>query len=282
MKRILCAIAFSCFFAFSGNATIQEDAVSHDPATDKTMPDENNQANGQFQNINAASFLNIAKINVSSFVVKTISLQYERVLTPKISACLGLRLTPKGGLPFSGMINSMIEADDEDEETEQFIKDMRLGGWAITPELRYYLGKGYGKGFYVSLFGRYERFSLNSVYPFKDDNNVTTNIAFDGHYSSTGIGLMIGSQFMLGNRLTLDWWILGPYYARPKVELSGSGFNLSDDDRQQLQESLDGVEIDFASFKTKSVVTNTTANVKIDGGSVPLLRGFGLCLGVRF
>jgi len=261
-------------FAISGNASTDTMVVNTAFTEGQAAPDD------QALNTTASSFQNIVKLNVSSLVLKTFSLQYERVITPKLSACFGLRLTPKGGLPFPGTINSMI--DNEDAETKQFIKDTRLGGWAITPEVRYYLGQGYGKGFYIGVFGRYERFNLQSVYPYKDNNNVTTNIGFEGHYASTGIGVIVGSQFVLSDRITLDWWILGPYYARPKVELTGSGFNLSDDDRNQLQEDLNGIEIDFSSFKTTTVVTNTTAKVNIGGGGMPLVRGFGLCLGVRF
>jgi len=282
MKKTLLLFILLSFITHLVDAATQDTTSAAATSTVKTEEEEDaspDDSDGQMTM--AAPFQNIVKMNVSSLIVKNFSFQYERVLTPKLSACLGIRLMPKGGMPFSGTLASKID-DDDDDAAKQFIKKMDMGGWAITPELRYYFGKGYGKGFYLSVFGRYERFDLNSVYAYKDDNNVTTNIAFDGHYSSTGIGLMIGSQFMLGSRVTLDWWILGPYYARPKADLNGSGFNLSNEDRDQLQEDIDGVEIDLLSFKTTAAVTNTTATIKVGGSSAPLVRGFGLCLGVRF
>ncbi|KAA5534673.1 DUF3575 domain-containing protein [Taibaiella lutea] len=285
MKKTLLTLILLSSVVYAVYAAKHETISAPATSTIKTAEndDEASADNSDDQMSADITSQNIVKMNFSSLVVKNFSFQYERVLVPKLSACLGIRFMPKSGLPFSGTVASKIEEDDDnDDATTQFIKKMDMGGWAITPELRYYFGRGNGKGFYAGLFVRYERFDLNSVYVYKDDNNVTTNIGFDGHYSSAGVGLMIGSQFMLSSRFTLDWWILGPYYAKPKVELSGSGFNLSDKDRDQLNENLNGIEIDFSSFKTTSVVSNTTASLKVDGGSLPLVRGFGLCLGFRF
>lgn len=220
---------------------------------------------------------NIVKINASSLIVKNISLQYERILHKRMSVALGLRFMPKTGLPFRGSIENAI--DEEDEETLKFVRETRAGGFAITPEFRYYVGAGYGKGFYLAPFARYERFNIESIYPFTDEDGMTQDIDFKGHNSTIGIGLMIGSQFRLSERLTLDWWILGPYYTSNSITLKASGFSLSDDDTETLRESLEDIEL--AWLKAEATVENTRAELKASG-SFAAVRGFGLCLGFKF
>lgn len=220
---------------------------------------------------------NIVKINATSLIVKNISLQYERILNKKMSLALGLRFMPKTSLPFRGSIENAI--DEEDVETLKFIHEARTGGFAITPEFRYYLGAGYGKGFYLAPFVRYERFNIESIYPFTDENDVPRDLDFKGHNSTVGIGLMVGSQFRLSDRLTLDWWILGPYYTSNSIKLTASGFSLSDEGTEMLREDLEDIEI--AWLKAKATVENTSAELKASG-SFAAVRGFGLCLGFKF
>ncbi len=227
--------------------------------------------------------MNIVKLNLSSLVVKNISLQYERILTKKMSVGLGIRLMPKGALPFKSTIESLTETDDAngDDEVAKFLNNAKVGGFAITPEFRYYLSKrGYGHGFYVAPFVRYERFNVNSIYVFTDDKNVSTDINFKGNYSTLGIGFMLGSQFSLGNRVTLDWWILGPYYTGPRINLEASGYNLSAEDQDQLRQDLEDTKIEIGNFKFESKVDGNSATVKTKG-SLAAIRGFGLCIGIR-
>lgn len=227
--------------------------------------------------------LNIIKMNASALIVKNFSFQYERILTKRIGVAMGLRLMPKSGLPFRNTIEKIVEEDNADNSSEisRFLKETRMGGFAITPEFRYYLGKGYGQGFYIAPFLRYERFNISSVYPYENKDKITTDINFTGHYKTVGIGVLLGSQFRLSNRLTLDWWILGPYYTAPRINLEGVGYNLSAEDQKELKNELEDTKIEIGSFKINASVDGNRAEVNTKG-SLAAIRGFGLCLGVRF
>lgn len=226
---------------------------------------------------------NIIKMNASALVVKNFSFQYERILARRMSVAIGLRLMPKSGLPFRNTIEKIAEEDNADNSSEisRFLKETRMGGFAITPEFRYYLGKGYGQGFYIAPFLRYERFNISSVYPYENKNKITTDINFTGHYKTFGIGVLLGSQFRLSNRLTLDWWILGPYYTAPRINQEGVGYNLSAEDQKDLKSELEDTKIEIGSFKINASVDGNKAEINTKG-SLAAIRGFGLCLGVRF
>lgn len=238
---------------------------------------ENDPAEGRIA-VSGRGSENRAKINVSSFFVKTISVQYERIMGGRTSVALGLRLTPSSGLPFRSAIENAVN-DDADEAAGKFIADAKAGGWAITPEFRYYFGKAAGTGFYLAPFLRYEHFNIRSAYPLTDDNNQVIPIGFQGSNATFGIGFLAGSQFRLSNRLTLDWWILGPYYTSNSLNLSAKGLELSSEEQQNLRAALNGIEI--AWLKLKSDVSAHDASLKAKG-SFAAIRGFGLCLGFTF
>lgn len=225
-----------------------------------------------------AAAMNFIKLNATSLVAKNFSFQYERVLSRHISVALGFRFMPKTGLPFGGTLEDVL-VEDGSPETERFVHDARAGGFAVTPELRYYIGAGSGKGFYLAPFARYEHFSLSSTYIFTAPDNSVQSINFNGGDDVLGIGLMIGSQFRLSDHIYLDWWIAGPYYTHHSLDLNAAGFNITQDEAAVLQEELNKIEL--LNFDMKASVTNTTANLR-SGGSLAALRAFGLCLSVRF
>lgn len=269
MKKIyLILTCLLCFHCISAQVDSTDNNEETDTVTDMAMPSEISVGNVAYPH-------NIFKLNMTSLVFRNISLQYERILAPRMSVALGLRLMPKGQLSF---VSALTNAFD-DETTDNFMNSTHIGGFAFTPEFRYYMGKGYGKGFYLAPFLRYEHFNLQADYQLDNDNGSTTTIPFTGHIGTFGVGLLIGSQFNLGQHLSLDWWILGPYYTANKLNLEASNLNLTDDEANQLQAELD--DADAAWFKLKANVTNMQANASAKG-SFAAIRGFGLCLGYKF
>ncbi len=226
-------------------------------------------------------YKNIVKINVTSLAFKTFSLQYERLLGRKMSVALGVRMMPSSALPFRNAIVNATKSEDgeDDEDLTKLFEEAKLGGLAITPEFRYYLGKEAGRGFYLAPFVRYEHYNLSAPYSFLDASDQLVNVSFKGNMTSYGIGLMIGSQFKLAQRLTLDWWILGPYYSATQLSLKANNLSLTTDDQTILRESLESIE--FASVKIESEVTATSASLKAKSGFGGI-RAFGLCLGFKF
>jgi hypothetical protein len=268
-KMITCALFMGIFAASQaqGNDSLRKydpemDVLEEAPTETMTLVDYKS---------------NIAKLNVTSLLFKNVSLQYERILTKRMSVALGLRIMPKSSLPFSNAIENSIGNDDE--ETLKLIQDMRIGGFAITPEFRYYVGKGYGKGFYLAPYVRYQKFTIESSYLFTDENNEMQAIDFKGDYNNFGIGLMIGSQFKLAKNITLDWWIIGPQYGSNNMNIAGSGFQLSDEDVKTLRDDITDIEI--LGMHPEVEISNTHANIKANKGFWAL-RGFGICIGFQF
>src|SRR5690554_5918516 len=141
----------------------------------------------QDEGMNASAlYKNQVKLNLTSLAFSTVSLQYERVIGSKTTVALGIRFRPASSLPFKKYIVEQIE---DDSEVETFINDIRLGGFAFTPEFRYYLGKGAGKGFYVAPFARYETHTIKSTYLLSLDDRPESLVPFKGNLSSMGIGL---------------------------------------------------------------------------------------------
>jgi len=88
---------------------------------------------------------------------------YERILTSGLGVQLGLNTMPRGGLP-------LVPAEGALGLSEEYSIDFRLSSFALTPELRWYTGGGYGHGFYLMAYYRFQNYSLSS---FSYDFHVT-------------------------------------------------------------------------------------------------------------
>src|SRR5438045_2533697 len=94
---------------------------------------------------NAFAQQNIIKLNGLALLTTNLSFQYERSLNGKSSFALGFSYLPQRGSP------SFATSKDNSHNADDF----KLGGFAITPEYRYYF-KGDGpKGLYLAGYYRY-------------------------------------------------------------------------------------------------------------------------------
>lgn len=222
---------------------------------------------------------NLIKLNAGALLLKTFSVQYERMLSRKTSLSLGFRATPKSGLPFKSTIESIID----DDETWNNVRNLKTGSFAITPEFRYYFGKNELSGFYLAPFLRYSNYSAEMPFEY-DITDPTTNIVvasdvmpLTGTMNTYTAGIMIGSQWRLSKRFYLDWWILGPNFGASKGRIDGSK-SLSSFEQQDLREQLADLDIPLTDYTYE--VNENGANLDFDGGWAGV-RG-GLCIGFRF
>jgi hypothetical protein len=174
-------------------------------------------------------------------------------------------------------------ADITDPDEKETIKNLLISNYAITPEVRYYLGKKkYGNGLYLSLFYRYGSFNLNNIVYDSEEGEGPTMDATADVKSHTG-GLMIGSQWALGKYVCLDWWILGPHFGVSSGDVIAlSSDPLDQEDQQDIRDNLndDLVEADIPMFDYK--ISTTSDQVKLNfNGPWGGLR-FGLSFGVKF
>lgn len=127
---------------------------------------------------------NVVTLSISNLIVATPTLYYERALSDKNSAKLGLFYTTyKAG-------------------------DTKYSGLGIMPEYRIYPGsKDAPSGFYFAPFLKYQNFSLKSDY-------TDLGVPYEAKASLSGIGggLIVGNQWLFGDVVALDLFI-GPSLA---------------------------------------------------------------------
>lgn len=94
---------------------------------------------------------NMVKLNLLALTTGNISLQYERLITPKTTVGVTVNMMPSKGLPFSNSIESIVD----DKTTSAQLQQVSISSFWVTPEIRFYLGKEGYKGFYIAPFLRY-------------------------------------------------------------------------------------------------------------------------------
>lgn len=130
---------------------------------------------------------NIFKINILSPIVRTGSVFYERTIADDKSVQLGAFYTGFN------------------------VGETRFSGFGITPEFRKYFTKSKQApaGFYVAPFLRYQSFKLK-VEPSEDWDDESGTEA-KGSLNTFGGGLIVGNQWILGERFVIDAFF-GPSY----------------------------------------------------------------------
>jgi hypothetical protein len=221
--------------------------------------------------------LNFIKTNLTSIALKNYSLQYERVLSKAVSVAVTYRTMPETFIPFK---SAVLNAVGDDQDTKDIISQTKLSNYAITPEVRFYLGKGYGKGFYMATYYRYVKFTTNQVpVNYEVMAGMKKTVTLSGDLTANTGGLLLGAQWLLGKHLCLDWWIIGAHYGSGNGNFVGiPDTPLTPAEQQEVKQQLEDIDIPLTD-KTVTVTANRVA-VTLDG---PFggLRG-GISLGFRF
>jgi len=210
--------------------------------------------------------VNMVKLNFGSFLFKSFSAQYERALQKKMTVGIGFRFMPKSSLPFS----SSLESADEQ------IASLKTSNIAITPEARFYFGKGVFKGFYVAPFVRFANYNASIDYAY-DVDNTTEYIPLKGNLTTFTGGVLIGAQWRIANKVYFDWSIFGPQYGFSNGKISGKK-SLNAEEQQSLKEELDGIDLPLG--KMTSTVDGNGATVKFNGPWAGIRANLGI--GYRF
>jgi hypothetical protein len=220
---------------------------------------------------------NLVKVNLTSIPLGNFSFQYERAVAKKISAVIGFRLMPNSGLPLKSVIKGAID----DEETWGHFENLTMSNFAITPEVRFYLGKSVFRGFYIAPFARIANYSVKTPFEFEYDHPIDglqeEIIPLEGKVSAFTGGFMLGAQWKLPKSIYLDWWILGPNYGSSSGNIKGNK-NLSSEEQVGIREGL--TDLDDLFFVEGYEVNSSGAKVDIKGpwGGVRA----GIALGFRF
>ena len=212
------------------------------------------------------------KVNLSSFATKGYGFQFERQIGKKFTVALGYSLIPEGKIAFQSVIENLI--DDPNVK----VGDFRLGTSIITPELRWYVGKkGAFHGFYLAPYGRFSTYTMQVPVSFNGTLDKRTAL-FNGKITNSLGGLMLGSNFKMGKRLTLDWWILGAGIGSASGNLVAA-IALNPLEQKTLKDQLDSINIPFT---TTENTVNSNGAIVTTTGSMAGIRGLGINLGIRF
>lgn len=226
---------------------------------------------------------NLIKVNLFSLPLRNVSLQYERPVAKKISVAFGARLMPEGPLPLMSVAKKIAKRDNIDDDISDQLDNFRIGNFALTPEVRFYMGKQALRGFYIAPFARYATFDVTLPFDLETEdanNQVTTErIDMKGDLSTIAGGILIGAQWKLSKMVYLDWHIVGPHYGKAKGNLSGNK-NMTQAEQDDLRLLLAELEDDIPFVKLESNVNASGAQIKVNGPWAGIRTG--LSLGIRF
>ncbi len=221
--------------------------------------------------------MNIIKTNVTAFAFRNINLSYERSINRWFAINVGFGTVLEGSVPF---MNAFLSKEDEKD-----FQNIRVKASNFTIEPRFYIGEGYGKGFYFAPYYRYSKVSSNT-FDFMYDYNAlgtTYEIPLKGKGDANGNsgGLMVGAQFFLNKQhnLVLDFWIAGAHYGSGTGDFTlRSDVLLTPEMQAQLKKEIENLDIPFVKY---TVETNSNgANINVNGPWAGLRSGFSL--GYRF
>ncbi|MFM9021411.1 MAG: DUF3575 domain-containing protein [Sediminibacterium sp.] len=220
---------------------------------------------------------NIFRVNLSSLVLKNYHVTYERALSKKISLSVSYRLMPKGSLPFKDYFDNSVSGS-----ALQF-NGIQVGNSAITPELRFYLGKGTMKGFYLAPYARFASFEATTPINYTSTGGGSAVVKtgdFVGKVTSTSAGIMLGWQFNLSKKLVMDLQLIGGHFGSCSGNLAlVSVIPLSAQEQTSLQSSLNDIKVE--PFDIKTSVNANGANIQVTGPWAGI-RGANIGIGFRF
>ena len=230
---------------------------------------------------------NIVKINLSSLLLNNYNITYERRIANKVSFSIGYRYMPNGELPYQKQISNLLNFKDID------LSAFRLGGYAITPELRIYTHKNM-RGFYIAPYGRYTSMDMSlpvtyTVTPPAPNPPQTKNAFFNGTVTAFSGGVMIGTQHNIFKNCVIDIWIIGAHFGNSNGDLTAT-FSPAlsstyppppNSERESLQKAIDN--IDASPFKITGKVDASGSFAKLNSsGPWVGVRAIGINFGFRF
>ncbi len=228
-----------------------------------------------------AKHKNVVKINLSSLLVSGVSLQYERIITPRLSVSAGVNFRPEGQLPFAGFIKDAF-VDEGEVNAHRFLDETKFSYLTLTPEIRFYPGsKGAPNGFYVAPFFRYGSWDAVSELEFDRDDEPPVDLWLSGDLSYYGGGLMLGFQ-RARNRITVDWWLLGPFIGSVDGKFAARGsedIGLTEQEKRDIEKEVNDIDTGILDLTAK--VGDDRVDLLVGGGILGI-RAVGFTLGFRF
>src|SRR5690554_4727387 len=85
----------------------------------------------------------MVKTSLSSLLLRSGSFSAERIITKNVSIAVSTSFMPSGALPH---VNAVLDIAGANAEAKEMIAGIQLGTFSLSPEVRIYVGRGYGQG----------------------------------------------------------------------------------------------------------------------------------------
>ncbi len=212
----------------------------------------------------------IVKLNVSTLPFGGQSASLERIISKRLSLTFAAGQASEGKIPYTDqVIDFAMDKFFKENETDMgplktALSSFRYNNLYFSPEIRFYLGKGYGRGFYIAPYYLYQNLGLNQMdmaYTYEDEGvEYTESIQLKGHVNSQNLGINLGKQWLLGKRrmFVIDWKIIGLHGGFANSNISAKYDGSYADYRQEAQQFIDDLLND----------TQLPPSVKITGGQI--------------
>lgn len=222
-------------------------------------------------NLTAQDYNHGLSLGVPGLIVGNINVGYEKVLSENKALAFHVGVF----VPREVTVSLTFGDETAAEVLEEL--DNNVQGLSIVGEYRMYAGdKGAPFGFYVAPMVRYNNYEM------------TVGADFDGETAEVqtklnriGLGLQLGTQFQLGERMTLDWYFLGLTIDQNTITIEASSNN-PDTDFQEIEEDLQADVDDLPLYSDEIELTSGNDFVKAKGSIIGLGLRSGLTIGYRF
>lgn len=228
---------------------------------------------------------NNIKVNLTSLALNNYSLSYEHSLARKVTFVTGYNLMPTTNLGSMALSQKLADVFlEENNDVKEHLDQAHFSNQAFTGELRFYTGKHAGpRGFYVAAYGRYTKMHfdyLGSYDPFIGDE---IPLPYVGRLNGFGGGLMFGAQWLIANRLTLDWYIVGAHYGKlgGDINIDQDFSRLPESEKRNLENEIEERFTVGGRQLIEATITDNGGHGKVDAPFLGI-RGLGINLGFTF
>jgi hypothetical protein len=200
----------------------------------------------------------------TGLILGDVSLQGEYSFLKKSS------LTAKIGVPFNRSYHANFDGHDV---------NMHMKAFSFLAGYRKYLSKQILKGLYVEPFFTYAHHSSDGIGKGKLDNQPVT-MNFTNDYNGIGVGVQLGSQFIIAKRWVIDFFFLGP-----QLTSSTNNFRAIDPYNAIGWTTIqaDEAEQDIKDFLNQFPFIKNKVDVRVDKANRTVMADFkGALVGVRF
>lgn len=233
----------------------------------------------------AGEATDVVTLNLSSLAFSNLSLRFEHRLKGKLSVGIGAGYLLTGILPNIAPYDALVTTNELGIQPS----NGAFSGFNATPEIRLYpfSKRGAPYGFYLSLFGRY--FDYDWKVPYVSiDSGTGDKFEANGTFSVSGIGggANFGVQFLIKDRVVIDWFFLGGGVASSSFSGEVSSPNIVDDldYYEDIASDLNSFYGDIPSFNNENLTVNfekEKASFELKSQLLPIVR-VGLAIGVAF